>query len=56
MPKPKQPTAPVAVYLRISSKDPEDGQPAQSILEWPARSGYDLGQVGWYPDKYQAGR
>jgi DNA invertase Pin-like site-specific DNA recombinase len=50
MPKPKQPAAPVAVYLRISSKDQKTDSQRQSILEWLVRNGYDLDQVGWYPD------
>jgi DNA invertase Pin-like site-specific DNA recombinase len=51
MPKPKQPAAeprPVAVYIRVSSKDQKTDSQRQSILEWLARNGYDLGQVGWY--------
>jgi DNA invertase Pin-like site-specific DNA recombinase len=52
MPKPKlkQPTAPAAVYLRISSKDQKTDSQRQSILEWLARNGYDLDQVDWYVD------
>jgi DNA invertase Pin-like site-specific DNA recombinase len=51
MPKPKRPTAepkPVAVYIRVSSQDQKTDSQRQSITEWLARNGYDLGQVGWY--------
>jgi DNA invertase Pin-like site-specific DNA recombinase len=51
MPKSKQPTAapkPIAVYIRVSSRDQKTDSQRQSILEWLAKSGYDLDQVGWY--------
>ncbi len=41
---------PIAVYLRISSKDQKTDSQRQSILEWLARNGYDLDQISWYPD------
>lgn len=51
MPKPKKPTAetkPVAVYIRVSSKDQKTDSQRQCISEWLARNGYDLDQVDWY--------
>jgi predicted site-specific integrase-resolvase len=53
MPKPKQPAAeprPVAVYIRVSSKDQKTDSQCQSILDWLTRNGYDLDQAGWYVD------
>ena len=50
-PKPKKPTAeprPVAVYIRVSSKDQKTDSQRQCISEWLARNGYDLDQVGWF--------
>jgi DNA invertase Pin-like site-specific DNA recombinase len=49
MPKPKRPTAepkPVAVYIRVSSRDQKTDSQRRSITEWLAKSGLGLeGQV-----------
>jgi DNA invertase Pin-like site-specific DNA recombinase len=54
MPKPKiKPAAepkPVAVYLRVSSKDQKTDGQREAVARWLDGNGVDPGAVGWYED------
>ncbi len=43
-------TKPIAVYLRVSSKDQKDDSQRDTITTWLTSTGIDLDQVEWYAD------
>ena len=50
MPKPKRPTTPVAVYIRVSSQDQKHDSQREAIARWLEGNGIDPDRAAWYPD------
>lgn len=47
----KTTSKPIAVYVRVSTKDQNLAGQESELREWLAGNGYDLSQVEWYRDK-----